>query len=157
MLQDTARYGVATVSRIDKIVGLFCKRALWKRRSSAKETYDFIDPTDYICHVARHCEITMIHRHMTNVDSQHDSFPRDTIHYCLACKRVTSQDKKRDDTTNSAYYIIVFITWLTYAWHNMVWSRMYIRDIARQCEITMINWHMTNVLSQHDSFPRDTI
>ena len=37
--------GVASVSRIDKIIGLFCKRALWKRRYSAKETYNLIDPT----------------------------------------------------------------------------------------------------------------
>jgi len=33
-------------SRIDKIIGLFCKRDLQKRQYSAKETYDFIDPTD---------------------------------------------------------------------------------------------------------------
>jgi len=39
-------YGVATVRRIDKIVGLFCKRALQKRQYSAKETYDLIDPPD---------------------------------------------------------------------------------------------------------------
>ena len=31
-------YGVASVSRIDQIIGLFCKRALLKRRYSAKET-----------------------------------------------------------------------------------------------------------------------
>jgi len=49
-------YGVALVSRIDKIIGLFCKRALQKRQYSAKETYNFIDPTDrnhpiciYVC------------------------------------------------------------------------------------------------------------
>jgi len=41
-----AMYGVASVSRIDKIVGLFCKRALQKRQYSAKETYNFIDSTD---------------------------------------------------------------------------------------------------------------
>jgi len=40
------QYGVATVSRIDKITGLFCNGALYKRRYSAKETYNFIDPTD---------------------------------------------------------------------------------------------------------------
>ena len=40
------RYGVATVSRIDKIIGLFCKRTLYKRRYSAKETYHLIDPTN---------------------------------------------------------------------------------------------------------------
>ena len=39
-------YGVATISRLLKIAGLFCKRALSKRRHSAKETYNFIDPTD---------------------------------------------------------------------------------------------------------------
>jgi len=37
---------VATDSRFDKIIRLFCKRALQKRRYSAKETYNFIDPTD---------------------------------------------------------------------------------------------------------------
>jgi len=42
----TSQYGVATVSRIDKIRSLFCKRALLKRRYSAKETYNSIDPTD---------------------------------------------------------------------------------------------------------------
>jgi len=44
--QTVYTYGVATVSRIDKITGLFCKRALQKRRYSAKETNNFIDPTD---------------------------------------------------------------------------------------------------------------
>jgi len=39
-------YGMALVSRIDKIKGLFRKKALQKRRYSAKETYDFIDPTN---------------------------------------------------------------------------------------------------------------
>jgi len=39
-------YGVALVSMIDKMIGLSCKRALWKRRYSAKETYNSIDPTN---------------------------------------------------------------------------------------------------------------
>jgi len=39
-------YGVATISRLLKIIGLFCKRALWKRRYSAKETYNFKEPTN---------------------------------------------------------------------------------------------------------------
>jgi len=37
---------VALVSRNDKIIGLFGKRDLSKRRYSAKETYNFVDPTD---------------------------------------------------------------------------------------------------------------
>ena len=35
---------VALVSSIEKIIGLFCKRALQKSHYSAKETYNFIDP-----------------------------------------------------------------------------------------------------------------
>jgi len=38
-------YGVATISRLPKIAGLFCKRALQKRKYSAKETYHFKEPT----------------------------------------------------------------------------------------------------------------
>ena len=40
-----ACYGVALVSMIDKIICLFCKRALQKSRYSARETYNLIDPS----------------------------------------------------------------------------------------------------------------
>jgi len=45
---DSSRmfYGVASISRLLKIIGLFCKRALKKRLYSAKETYDFKEPTN---------------------------------------------------------------------------------------------------------------
>ena len=46
MREWNIRYGVALVSRIDTIIGLFCKRALEKSQYSAKETYNFIDPTN---------------------------------------------------------------------------------------------------------------
>jgi len=39
-------YGLASTSRLLKIIGLFCKRDLWKRRYSAKETYYFKEPTN---------------------------------------------------------------------------------------------------------------
>ena len=39
-------YGVVMISRLLKIIRLFCKRALLKRRYSAKETYDFKEPTN---------------------------------------------------------------------------------------------------------------
>jgi len=39
-------YGVATISRLLKMIGLFCKRALWKRLYSAKETYNLMEPTN---------------------------------------------------------------------------------------------------------------
>jgi len=37
---------VATISRLLKITGLFCKRALSKRRYSPKEIYNFKEPTN---------------------------------------------------------------------------------------------------------------
>jgi len=39
-------YEVATMSRLLKIIGLLCKRALYKRLYSAKEPYDFKEPTN---------------------------------------------------------------------------------------------------------------
>ena len=39
-------YGVATVSRIDEIIGLFCRISSLLSGSFAKETYNFIDPTN---------------------------------------------------------------------------------------------------------------
>jgi len=38
-------YGVATISRLLKIIGLFWKTALKKTFYSAKENYDFKEPT----------------------------------------------------------------------------------------------------------------
>jgi len=38
--------GVATISRLFKITGLFCKRALYKRLYPAKETCNFKEPTN---------------------------------------------------------------------------------------------------------------
>jgi len=39
-------YEVAMISRLPKNIGLFCKRALYKRLYSAKETYIFEEPTN---------------------------------------------------------------------------------------------------------------
>jgi len=40
-------YGVAAISRLLEMIGLFCKRDLSKRRYSAKETYNFEEPTNH--------------------------------------------------------------------------------------------------------------
>ena len=45
-IQCLISYGVATISRLLQIIGLFRKRALYKRRYSAKETYHFKEPTN---------------------------------------------------------------------------------------------------------------
>ena len=42
---EKSQYGVATISRLLEIIGLFCKRALYKRLYSAKETWNFEEPT----------------------------------------------------------------------------------------------------------------
>jgi len=56
-------YGVALVGKIDKIIGLCCKRDLWKRHYSAKETCNFIDPTDR-SHPILHCSAQMVYIYM---------------------------------------------------------------------------------------------
>jgi len=43
---DPVYYGVATMGRLLKIIGLFCKRAIYKKLHSAKETYNFKEPTN---------------------------------------------------------------------------------------------------------------
>jgi len=56
--RSVSYYVVASVSRIDKIIGLLCKRALQKRRYSAKET-----PTD-CSHPILCCAIFEVHTYV---------------------------------------------------------------------------------------------
>jgi len=44
--RDVSYYGVATMSRLLKSIGLFCKRALQKRPIFSKETYNLKEPTN---------------------------------------------------------------------------------------------------------------
>jgi len=65
-------YGVALVSRLLKIICLFCKRALQKRGYSAKETYDFKEPTNRshpICPAKYH---GCVYSHSKWCSSNHD-------------------------------------------------------------------------------------
>jgi len=43
--QSIYTYGVANIIRLLKMRGLFCKRAVWRRWYSAKETCNFKEPT----------------------------------------------------------------------------------------------------------------
>jgi len=47
-LHNLSSCGLATVSRIGKIIGLFCKIASLLYGSFAKETYKLIDPTNWL-------------------------------------------------------------------------------------------------------------
>ena len=44
LFSDSEMYGVAIISRLLKMIGLFCRRALEKRLYSAKETYNLKEP-----------------------------------------------------------------------------------------------------------------
>jgi len=46
LFSDSEMYGVAIISRLLKMIGLFCRRALEKRLYSAKETYNLKEPTN---------------------------------------------------------------------------------------------------------------
>jgi len=59
---NVRHYVVATISRLLKIIGLFCKRALQKRRHSAKETYNFKEPTN-----VRHYGVATISRLLKSI------------------------------------------------------------------------------------------
>ena len=61
----TSHYGVATVSRIDKIIGLFCRIASLLWVSFAKETYNFIDPTCCSHPILYSAEKMVRHAHYT--------------------------------------------------------------------------------------------
>ena len=72
------QYGVALVSRIDGIIGLFCKRALQTRQYSAEETYNLIDPTDRshpiaVAHTQSHLHI-FLHTYLHHTYIQHSNF-----------------------------------------------------------------------------------
>ena len=55
------------MSRLLEIIGLFCKRALQKRRYSAKETYNLKEPTDRSHPVARYRAIQYHYRYIAAV------------------------------------------------------------------------------------------
>jgi hypothetical protein len=80
-------YGVATIRGLFKITGLFCKRALLKRRYSAKETYDSLANVSYEClasHVAddtqRHSQdetsLTNVSRDIQDEERHRTTFAR---------------------------------------------------------------------------------
>ena len=75
-------YGEATISRLPKNIGLFCKRALYKRLYSAKDTYIFKKPTIHshpICYACRHFLVCVRARtlrlSLANAQTRSLSFP----------------------------------------------------------------------------------
>jgi len=56
-------YGMASISRLLKIIGLCCKRALQKRWVYAKETYNFKEPTNRSNPIYISCTYTYTYTH----------------------------------------------------------------------------------------------
>jgi len=115
---------VAPVSRIDKIIGLFCKRALSKRRYSAKETYDFIDCTE--CSHPIWCYVPIAHISSTCPYIQHTC-----VAVCcsvLQCVAVCCSGEESDTTfimsivTHSSH---TYHTHVTHIWHPSLMIHTY--------------------------------
>ena len=110
------KYEVASISRIDQIKGLFCKRDLQKRLHSAKETYNFIDPTNRshpiagsltfqtifamstlsathcntLQHTATHCNTLQLNTHLT------DEIAANFIDFLSSARNHSVYEKERD-------------------------------------------------------------
>ena len=64
-------YGVATISRLLQMIGLFCTRALYKRRYSAKETYNFMEPTHRSHPISIEIRMLNARTHSTHTHNTH--------------------------------------------------------------------------------------
>jgi len=106
-------YGVATVSRIDQIISLFLQNVV----SFAKETYNFIDPTNQshpICDMA-HAHQCMSHPYY----AWHHSFIWIThvtwlIHMTICLTRIKNMT-----------WLIIYDTFISHMWHNSVISHVW--------------------------------
>jgi len=90
-------YGVAADSRIDKLRFLFCKRAVQKRRYSAKETRNFIDPANrshaIVCF--SRLEKEYVHRKSYERGSEMSREKESLSLECCSLLQCLSQKKKR--------------------------------------------------------------
>jgi len=120
-------YGVASASRIDTIIGLFCKRALYKRLYSAKETCNFIDPTDRSHPIAQKKPLLFLSQHhitSLHITSHHITSHHITSHtYNIIRHHMTSYYHKKKMfccplLTNYAItwseFLCTYLVWISY-------------------------------------------
>ena len=123
-------YGVATVGRIDKIIGLFCKRAPYKRLYSAKETYNFKEPTDRSHPI---CE-------MTHSSTWRDPSTRVTwlIHMC---------NMTRSHVWHDPFMCVTWLIRICDVTHSYMWHWLFTRVIRliHVCDMThSYVWYITS-------------
>jgi len=127
---DITWYGVALVSRIDKMIGLFCKRAPWKRRYSSKETCHFIDPTDrshpiparghlYVWHDSSICATWLIHVRDTTPMCDITSYLRLLLEAIYMCD-MTHSYKWHDSFICVTWPLHMCDMTPSYVWHNFI-------------------------------------
>jgi len=94
--------GVATSSRLLKIIRLFCKRALWKRRYSANKTCNFKESTNG-SHPIRVCGITTPHT-KTRI---HIITDYACVCSCVCCCNLTHTDSVNTHKNTHTYHYTV--------------------------------------------------
>jgi len=116
--------GVATISRLLKIIGLFCKRVLKKRLYSAKETYNFKEPTN--------------HSHLIPRRSSGCVY----VCVCVVCVCVSlcvCRVVGHDSFTCLTWLIHMCEMTHSYVWHD---SFIHITTLSHMCDTTCSNiWH----------------
>jgi len=98
LFNQSTTYRVAATSRLPKIIGLFCKRDLSKRRYSAKETYNFKEPTNR-SHPIWLIHVTPLVKESTTYDSftWHD-FWKSLLHMTHSISHNKHMSHSRDTT-----------------------------------------------------------
>ena len=101
-------YGVATISRLLKFIGLFCKRARLKSRYYANETYIFKEPTN------RSNPVTLL-LNLVHINANH------VTHMILGASHIT--------------YMGLSMSRITRAWHDAhrEWVCLTANTAARTC------------------------
>jgi len=130
-LMSRHSYGLATCSRLPKILGLFCKRALWKKRYSAKETYNFEEPTTCshpICvYWLRVCMSIYLCTHICVCICIHTKRDTKSAHMCVCRCIHTHRETQRQAVSGTS---LVSASFQTYEWvtspHTCTYIYIYI-------------------------------
>ena len=137
-------YGVTSVCRLLKITSLFCKRALWKRRHSTKETYDFKETPDrshptWSPALFHMCDIIHLY-------AWHDSF------LCVPCL-LHICDMARSYAWHGAFICVTWRIHMCDMTHSYVWHDSFtcMTRLVQTCGMThSYMWHDSFMCVCHD-------